>query len=515
MKKILSLALAIALLLNAAAAVAQATVVSPQVEESLDWKLTQQIVNGSGLKLSASFETSGVMPQSPLDAATAQVLMSVLPQSTLALNYLKAAFGTQKGREEMILSLLKGEDPAASFVYRSDGTLETFSSTLLSDAQYGAAKGESLFTGLLLSGGMSWPGMERILFTLLTADNEWKTAAAKLMSAYSNAVSAWLQGFTQVHTDTQGDNVTTETHVVLPAAAIKLEIKALLERFFADEPLRALLKERFTAREAAVYLDPGMKGGFLSAVDALPITEDVEITRIFGKDGSLVRDDIYLPMGGAKGLKAVQYLLTAEGEGQVTTTVDVQWQPALPASTQGKQLTLTYTRAAVKNGSVSGTYTGRVDILDETPEGQERLEDRAYTFTLSLGQGTMNYDREKDNYSSEYLMMLDFSPENIQSGSKQTVALQATLDSGSNPRSATHINGSVEWRDDKGALVKAFVTGSSVAPWSIAPIDDTRVLRLDSMAQTELMALFSSWQQTLQISLAKLLAQYLSVTVLP
>lgn len=514
MKKILSMALAMVLFLGVATAMAEATVVTPQVEESLDWKLMQQIVNGSGLKLSASFETTGVLPQSPLDPAAAQLLISMLPQSTLALQYLKAAFGTQKDREELLINLLKGDDPAASFAYRSDGTLEVFSSSLLNDVQYGAAKGESLFAGLLLGGGMSWPGIERILFTIYTADNEWKTAVGALMKEYNNAVSVWLQNFTQVNTDTQGDNITTETRVVLPAAAIKQQMKSLLDRFYADEPLLALLRERFTAREAAAYLDPKMKDAFLSAINALPITENVEITRIFGKDGLLVRDDIYLPMGGAKGLNALQYLLTADEDGDVTTTVDVQWHPT-QASAQGKQVTFTVTGARNQEEAVIATYTGRLDILAQTPRGEERLEDEACSFTLTFGQTDMAYNREIDKFSAEYLMTLAFRQESEDNEPEQTIAANVTLDSGSNPRSATRINASAEWRDDAGALIRAKITGASAAPWSIAPIDDTQLMRLDSMAQAELETLVSGWQQTLQTSLAKLVAQYFPITVLP
>lgn len=496
MKKLISLLLALTMLAALPLAFAAET-------EPLETKLQKQLNNGSGLKLSLAIDGGATLPDIGADQAAQTLLNSLLPGSTLSIDRLKAAFGAEKGRQELALALSRGTTELIKASYRSDGTLEALSSSLLGDTQYAAATGESLFLGLLSDGGQ-WPGIERILTALLTADSEWKAKASPLFAPYSTEFATWLQRFTTIQTQTGADGVSTSTNITLPAAEIKAEMQVLVQRFFGDAALLALLKEKLTARESNAYLDPAMAAQFSAAIDALPLTEPVVIARVFGRDGQLSSDDVLLPMAGAKGLQSVHYQLSTLENGDKKTTITLTRTPAA-LNADGAVTTLAYTVTALPAGQNAVHAEGTLSTVPG--QGADAAQRREIAFALAASMGETAYDRSTDTATAPFALTLKVQPAGQ---SAHTATLEGQLSSGSNVRAATKINGTLTWQEEgTDRVLKAALTGASAAPWSIPAIDGDKVTRIDSMTPDQLAALLPTVQAQLQSGLATLLTSLL------
>lgn len=503
MKKIVAMLLALTMLLSLSVAFAAEN-------EPLEVKLQKQLKNGSGLKLSLAIDSGTPLPPIPADEATQTLLNALLPGSTLHIEHLKAAFGAQKGRSELSLRLQKGTNDVGDFTYRSDGTLEALSSSLLGDTEYAAATGESLFLSLLSEKGEKWPGIERILTAIVTADNEWKAKAAPLYAPYTTDFTTWLQRFTKIQTQAGANGTSTNTDISLPAEEVKAEMKLLTQKFFGDEALQALLKEKMTVREANAYLDPAMMPQLTAAIDALPLTEDIVIARVFGSDGSLINDDILLPMAGAKGLESVHYQLTTAEDGKQTTSITLAKAPTA-AGKKGGMTTLVYTKSPKQDGQNTLQVEGTLTTTPETDA--EIAENKEIAFSLVWSMGTTAYDRSTDTATAPFTLSVRVQPAGQ---SAHLIAIEGMLSSGSNARSATKITGKVSWQEEGGdRRMNASLTGASTAPWSIPAIDGDRVTRIDSMTSEELAQLLPAVQSKLQAGFASLLSNLLPAQVKP
>lgn len=468
MKRLLSLLLAALALL--ALPMAQAAETEP-----LETKLQKQLANGSGLKLSVAFADGAELPSVGGDEAAQGLLEALLPGSTLSLEHLKAAFGSQKGRQELTLRLTRGESEITGLTYRSDATLETLETPLLPGARYAAAAGEGLFLPAVSENGSRWPGLERLLLAIVTADGEWSSRASALYAPYTTEITAWMQPFTNVETATGENGVTTTTNISVAPGELKSEIKKLARKFLADGALLSLLKEKLTAREAAAYLDPASLAQFEAAIDAFPLDENITATRVFGRDGKLAEDTVYLPLSGAMGLASLRYHMRTLPDGRSETAVTLA--KAVPA---GDTVELRYLSKAPgeneKAFDCEGTCTAK-------SAGQETV----LGFAAAGSIGETAYDRSTDTATAPFSLSLRLAPEGQ---GAYTLGISGTLTSKSNARSATRIAGELVWQEEGSQRkLTAAVTGQSAAPWAIPVISGDGLTRLDSMTGQELAGL--------------------------
>jgi hypothetical protein len=482
MKKILSPLLALLL----AAALPLVSLASDV--NNLSWKLSEQLRNGSGLKLEIVFDEISALPQL-FDEATAPVLKALFSGSTVTVNKLNVAFGQQKGREETVVNVKRNDILVANLRYLSDGAVEAVQTSLLGTTYYGAAKGENALTALALSGsGGQLTGLERALVSVYTADNQWRAKVSPLMTPYTQDLSAWMQGFTAVSTETLADGtLRTVTNLSLPASEVKDKIKTLLDRFYQDEQLLSVLKERFSLREASLYLNPELKGSVIAAIDSLGLAEDVRITRVFGKAG-LESDSIYLPMAGTNGLDSLLYETKMDGENQIQTVITLKHSP--DETGQSKQTVISYAASSDKTGPVQGSV-----LIDEN--GVQKT----YLFELTREEPEQTFDKASDLTTQAFTYTLILTPPQ---GNVQTIVLAGSLSSGSNTRSATKLNATFDWTDEGGAKVHATLSGGSAAPWSVEALPEN-IVRLDSLEKAALDGEIEKILAQLQVSIAALI----------
>ncbi len=512
MKKTLALAVAILLLAASGGALAQ--------DQSLDWKLKMQLLNGSGLKGTAGFTVTPGLRMTALDDTASALLSALLPGATLEVNYIRGA-SRNVGQEDLSLLLRRDQTQLADLRYTTDGVLEALNSSLFGAARYASSKGDGVIASLLMGPPGRWPGMERILLALATADNAWNFRAEAALKPYSDALSLWLQSYTTI---TSGKNAAGQTitgnALSVPADALKHEMKQLLAMAYQDTTLMPLLKEQLTAREAAAYLQPSMLPALSAAIDALPITQAMTVTRTYDLSGAVILDDISLPLGGAGGVSDLHYRFTSDGAGQNESLIELRLAPRDARNTQGDQYSLSLRGGPLPDaleGAQTSSYSGSLILRPEaqvsagfTVSTPAPVLEKQFDFTLFMDYAGEVVDPSTKASTRDYEITLLLKPIGFDSVSDQSVSLKVQLASGADSRSATKFTGSLVWQDQgTQAAVTANISGASAAPWAIPTVAGTGALRLDTMTSAQLAAQKSQLQSALQLSLITLSQAFL------
>ncbi|NLJ64816.1 MAG: hypothetical protein GX337_05420 [Christensenellaceae bacterium] len=475
MKKMLTILLALCMF--TCSALATATV--DERQDTLDWKLSKQLSNGSGLRLNFKFSPENSLPETGLEEQMATLVSALTKGTELEINYLKAAIGAQKGREEFKLNLKQESAVLTSLIYRTDGILEMIKTPLLGKEGYVSASGEAALFGA--SG--DWPEIGRLIFSIYSADNEWKTRLGQLAMPYQNDVANLIQRHSKLSSETEGGVTYTLTEINIPASAIKAGMKELITKFFADEQLLTLLKEKATIREQHVYLNPEMLPAFESAIDALVLEGDVKVNRRFTSEGVLVYDKLEFPMGGAKDISKFSYFFSVN-EGKGNTAIDLLY-------VDGTNKSLKYSSEKLESGDTSfvGEYLSGV-------------EGESIAFNLYIVDGEPEHDKTADRYKQDYSAKLTLTPNGKEA---HIIECDLSLSSGSNPRSATDIKGNISWKkegDDK--AVSAEIEGASTPPWSIPQVDEGDFIRIEHMSEEDIKKLIEGVQANVMAMLAAL-----------
>lgn len=506
MKKALLLLLSALLMLTALPALAQ--------DYTLDQKLSKQIKDGSGLRMTITFEKTGGS-FSLLDPTTNAAVTVLSQGSVLNLRSLRGV-GTLKGKEDLDITLTKGDVPLADLKYQKDTQLEMLSSSLLGGVGYVDVRDGGLLLALLSGQDVAWPPVEGVLMKVNSAESTWQAAAGRKLDLYTAKLTQWLQAFTQ--TETQRDeagNLQNKIVISVPAEQLKSQIKQLLVDMYSDAELLALLGQELDGRQAAAYLQPGMMNGFFTALDQLKLSGNMESIRIFDAQAKMVKSHLLLPLGGARGAKSLimEYtLLPDDGENNAYT---LEMMPQNPANAVGTIHSLTYLGGSVADAPEMKSYTGIYTLapeaglgaftVGEAGEGQKADTERSYKFNLYMNPGAETQDPVTRRSSREDEITLLVTPQGEGAASAQAFSLKMHLESGDRTNSATSFKGTLTWQDQgTDALITATIDGASAPPWQIADVNPAGLTRVDTMSKTQLDALGRQMQETMKAALAQM-----------
>lgn len=508
MKRTIALLLSALLLLSASSALASEAM-------TLDEKLTLQLQNGSGLTMSADFTASNDLNLSVLDAQANALLKTLLSGSRLEIKNIRGAGSGSRGKEDLTLTLSRANLPLADLRHTSDGVLESFTSSMFGGRSYASARGDGLLLDMLMDRGSAWPGLERAIYAVYGADLEWRKQADTQLKTVSDKLSLWLQGYTRVSTerDAQNQLITLNT-ITIPMADLKAEMKVLLADLYANRTLSGLLREVMTAAESTAYLEPSMLQGFSTAIDRLPVTGKVSISRRYDGAGRTLLDDMTFPMGGARGIESIHYRLEASGADSDKTLVEVTMQPKAAGRTQGSFYSLLFEGGPVADdpSGAMESYTGTL-LMRKEPEGNkgftvqtgEKDEEKKYEFNFSFDQGVEQQDAQTRQYTREQEYSLLLKPQNIEGEGDQSITLNITFSSGADTRSATRFEGKFSWQDmSNETKIEATVAGGSAAPWVIPSVEAAGAIRLDRMNESELAGQKAQLQTELLAAITRL-----------
>lgn len=508
MKRTIAWLLSALMLFVSAAAYASPTM-------TLDEKLALQLQNGSGLTMEAELSASSDLNLSILGEQANAFLKALVTDARLEIKRIQGAGAGNRGKEDMTLTLSRADAQLLELKHTSDGVLESFASTLFGGKSYASARGDGLLLDLLMDRASVWPGIERVIYAVNGADLEWTRQAEAQLKDFSDKLSLWLQGYTRVSTEQDDQNrLITVNEIRIPAADLKAQIKVMLADLYANRPLINLLREVMTSSEAAAYLEPSMLEGFKAAVDRLPVSGSVSISRRYDAAGRMLLDDMNFPMGGARGIESIRYRLQA-GEGtEDEIRIDVNMLPREQGHERGSFYSLSFSGgldADAEDGEV-GIYTGTLLIRKE-PEGNEDFtvqsaesdDEKEYAFNLYLDRGIEQQDAQTRQYTREQEYSLVIAPKNTEGAGEQSLILTLEMTSGADTRSATRFEGSFVWKDmTNDTQIEAKFSGGSAVPWIIPSVDASGSIRLDRMNAAELAAQKTLLQAELLTALSRL-----------
>jgi hypothetical protein len=503
MKKALSLLLSALLALTALPALAQ--------EYTLDQKLSKQVKDGSGLRMTVTFEKTGA-GFSLLDAP-ANAAVAVLSQgSVLTLRSLRGV-GTLKGKEDLKITLVKGDIPLADLKYHKDTQLEALTSSLLGGVGYVDVRDGGLLMALLSGQNPAWPPVEGVLMKVNSAESTWQAAAGRKLDSYTAKLTQWLQGFTKASTQQdEAGSLQNKITITVPADQLKAQIRQLLIDMYSDAELLALLGQELDGRQAAAYLQPGMMNSFFTALDQLKLMGNMESVRIFDAQAKLVKSHLVLPMGGARGASRLIQEYTLLPDGGENNAWTLEMVPQNTANTVGDVYSLSYIGGSIADAPESKAYTGVYTFEPEAGqreftvgEGKKAQTAQSYNFNLYIGPGVETQDPVTRRSNREDEITLLITPQEEGAASPQAFSLKVRLESGERTNSATSFKGTLTWQDQgTDALITAHIDGASTPPWQIADVNPEGLARVDTMSAAQLEALGKQIQQTLQAALAQM-----------
>ena len=481
MKKWIALLLAAALALGCVPALAESYTVDQKF-----WGQVQE----NGLRVSVTFSVAGdktalIAPE------TWAALQALAPRLSLeGENSAQKSGAGQAGARV----LLDGQAVGMADV-RYDNGLIAWTSDLLSDsgAFYAASQDwnplELLETALRKN--QAWPSLALALLSAKNAPQEWQTRAQPLLEPYQAKLGVWLNGYAVVSNGTQDGVAYTELACRIPVQAVKAEIKQLLIDFYADEALLSLLREVFTAQEAAAYLQSGMRDTFFTLLDQLEISGEAEIVRRYDVMGNLLLDRAALPFAASQPLSALQIETTPAEAGQ-------RW-----AFTGETRTGVKFDVSCIVGEGVSCAGSVRL----ETPEADEgfvvsdtpAVRTIAFDYNLDWEEGEETYSLAQDLSQRAVKGTLVVKPQTAGEWPAQSLTLDAAFSSKSDKRAATRLTASLTWADlESGASIAAQMTARTAAGWTVESLPASgETLRMDLLAEEGRAALLQSWGQRL------------------
>lgn len=489
MKRLIALLLAALLALGALPALA--------ADYPIEEKFYRQMVE-SAFQGTVTFSASGAQTAA-LDTGAWLALRALAPRLKLEMDH---SLNRGEGQANARL-LLDGQSVGATTLLYNDALMGLSSDLLAGMGTYYTAARNWDVTQLLQAaaqGDSAWPPLWRALIAVQNAPEEWHARAASYLTPYETKLGVWMNGYAAFSTGTQDDVSYTQLQCTIPAQAVKAEMKQLLVDFYADAELLTLLREVFTAQEAAAYLQPGMQNSFFVMLDNLALTGNVEIIRRYDAQGTALLDSITLPFAENQALQTLTIAVSEDGSGP-------RW------AFSGKAQDGTDFDVSCVIGQV-GVYTGSVNLL--LPEAEDTFvvseaaaarKSVAFDFTLSWDEGEEAYTLATGRFDKTVQATLVIKPQAGGDMPAQSLILEAAFSSGSSQRSATSLNAALTWRDlDGDATVTATLAARTTAPYVVSSLDSvTGAMRLDLMESEGRAAVTKRWGEAVTAWLQGLL----------
>ncbi|MCI5955453.1 MAG: PT domain-containing protein [Clostridiales bacterium] len=423
MKRFLSLMLALVCLL--CFATPAAAMEADAEDYTVAGKLLKQLWAGSGFSGTLSIE---------LAAKEGAQAASTLKPIVLDVNYIyvrPTAAETAEHRADV--TLMDGEAAtSAAHAQVKDGALAVQADVLSPDwYSFGpagqAADGESVTGGakeaLLKQTGM--PGLAAAGLELL-----WKFKNVEgledALATYLTRVDLWIENYRQ---DTVlgklADGTTTmEVHYTVGPAAIKAQAKQLILDLLSDQTVLGVLQQALGEELSGKLLNPNLQSYYFAAVDELPLTDSLTISRTVSLKGDTLALHLSLPLYDTQtGNVTLRYDRTS-GEG------DLPDENAIGLESDTRAIALTYqeyssmTGVRVIQGSFESEPRGAdaYSVEGEQTQAQKKL---ALSFSLKQQESESKDGEGRDVY--DYEAELTLKPEATGEDAADFPATEAVL----------------------------------------------------------------------------------------
>lgn len=297
MKRVMSLALCLMLLIASVQAVGEEVIDNTQAQ-----KLLLQFLDGSGMKGAASVEVSGEKEWAKR--------LSALNGRSLQLTAIDD--GKLGGFQYLMYVNEQDEKIAQSEIFSDGSGTGWLRSDFLPDTLVSFPAKIELLSSLsnLDAGNPSWyiSALRMMLISQSSWEESWEP---RLAEAYLS-IDSWMNamGGTPTVLDTEKGKVMLY-RCEISVDALKAQMKAMLPLVLGNEELMSLLSRQVSPEQEALYLHEGYQWYYEQCIDQMPLTGSVILERQVTAMGEPVSTLLSLPVTGLGKLKEID--LSQEG----------------------------------------------------------------------------------------------------------------------------------------------------------------------------------------------------------
>lgn len=425
-------------------------------------KLVKQLWAGSGFSgtLSVSFDTPALRTVRPIEAEADYI-------------YVRP---TEQSEAEHRLDLRMEDGPSASVQLTEDAL--AFQADVVSPDWYvlgagedASAAGQALQSGADAALGLT--GMPRLAKTALAlaARLIGNDAVEEALEPYQTRVDVWIEGYRQdaVLGKLEDGTTTMEVNYRVTPAALKAQVKQMTLDLLSDSELLTALTDALGEEEAQRYLNPALQSWYFAAVDALPLSDDLTISRTFSLKGETLHLSLSLPLYDAQTGAVMLGYDRQRGQGDLPDENEIRLE------SEERTLSLRYQEYSSMTGV--RVMQGRVENRAADSDDAEFAAD----FTLRQEESTTRDSESRDVYA--YRISLNLLPEG---GEEIEAALDATFASKELKSAATEMTATLTVQRGQSSAAVTF-TGASRKKWDPEPLPAERT-DVSTLTQADLTA---------------------------
>lgn len=326
-------------------------------------------------------------------------------------------------------------------------------------------------------GLMELTGVPQLSDTLLTLYMRYRDQDMEtLYNEMTTRLDLWLEGFRTeavLEKDQKSNSFLTVSYLV-PATAIKAEMKTLILELMENEELVSMLAAPLSKEEQALYLNPAYQSYYFAAVDALRLSGQMKIERKMSTTTGVTQNlQITFPMMDSKtGNAELSYERSLDDEGKNTHI--------LTLAGSDRTLKVTLIRDIAKDNTFM--YNGKLILKGENDSQQ-------LDFLLTLKDKTgKTVDGEKQVVETT----LELTPSNFLLLGSQPLKMSADISftSANAKTAATYIEGTAKLEEGNSVYQLSF-SGKTRKKWDVANITEVPTDIL-SLPFTESIALLTA-----------------------
>ncbi len=329
-------------------------------------------------------------------------------------------------------SLMNGEDAVSEAHFQLQKGVLSLQSPLLGDGWYGvelkrllqapAEEEAATLAGQLLPGvnaAMEGSGMPALLQLLLPQllgfqgfqDQGQRDAMEALIEKMTLRMDLWIEGYRQdavLGKLDDGSAIIDVSYVVSPAS-IKAQAKQLVLDLLSDANALGSLQSCLGEETAALLLNPDYQPYYFAAIDQLPLSSDLTLSRTVDMHGDTVALHLSLPLYDAENGAVTLRYDRERGAGDLPDNNTL--------TLEGGNRTVTLSYLTYRSMTDVTVYQGTFRVTDMSnasfavqPEGEEEKPLPEIAFTLSRQTATTKEDGDLNVYTDNWQLTLEPDP---------------------------------------------------------------------------------------------------------
>lgn len=325
------------------------------------------------------------------------------------------------------------------------------------------------------------------------ADEKQREALEAVVEKMSLRMDLWIEGYRQNAElgRLEDDSAIITVTYQVPAANIKAQASQLVLDLLSDDTARQTLAGYLDADTAALLLNPEYQPYYFAAIDALPLSSDLVLSRTLDMHGETVALHLSLPFYDAEGGPVTLRYDRERGEGDLPDTNTL----TMESGSRSAELSYLTYRSMTDVTVYQGTFTVAdlsADSFAVKPDEEARpLPDVA--FTLSRQAVQTREEGDLNVYTDDWQLQLEPNPNGLAPDAflPVTVQVNSRFASKTPQTSATQVDIGVNISGEARAqVIDLTFTGETRRQWQVeeAPLDAADLLSLSGDELESLLA---------------------------